>query len=213
MGTYESVVRPLISAMAAILGCLFLPPARSAASAARIGLGLNLGVALPSGDPTLRPGGIWHLTLDYCRSRRVSVALELGTAANEIHGDRTMSVYGVPRRVTVHAVSTLGLLVRWSFRASKVRPYLAGGVDYYTSWDDVEATATGGGGTFTRSGLGLQAGAGSALWLADRWDLYAEGLYHFATNSDDDARYGVIQGGLRFFLGRREAPAPRPGPP
>jgi len=29
-------------------------------------------------------------------------------------------------------------------------------------------------------------------------------LYHFATDRDDDARFAVVQGGLWFYLGRRD---------
>jgi len=171
----------------------------------KLAAGLNVGIDVPPGHEGLGLGGAWQLGIHVATSERLSLALEIGTAANESDPDRRVIVSGLPRNVSLHAVSTLGVLARRALRAGKVRPYIAGGVDYYTSWDDYRATLTQAAGTKWRSGLGVQLGAGSAIWIASRWDLCAEGLYHFATDADDDARYLVLQGGLRFFFGRRHS--------
>lgn len=188
--------------------CLVSAPMCQAVAGERGGklaAGLNVGFDIPSGHEGLGPGGVWHLGIHLAPSERLSLAFEVGTAANESDPSRMVIVSGVPRNVTLHAVSTLGVLARRTLRPGTVRPYIAGGADLYTSWDDYRATPTQEAGTLRRSGLGLQVGTGSAFWIASRWDLCAEGLYHFATDADNDARYFVLRGGLLFYFGRRHS--------
>ncbi|HEY6221971.1 MAG TPA: hypothetical protein VIX13_05490, partial [Candidatus Eisenbacteria bacterium] len=73
-----------------------------------ITVGANIGVALPSGDPSLGIGGVWHLALGVSPNQSLALALEIGTAANSVDADRTVVVSGVYREVSLHAVSTLG---------------------------------------------------------------------------------------------------------
>lgn len=167
-----------------------------------IGVGFNIGFDLPSGDATLGPGGVWHIALDYSPSARLSLAAEVGTAANTTDADRTVPVHVIPREVTLHAVSTAGLVARYGLTRDAPSPYLLLGVDYYTSWDDLRETPQISG-TVTRAGLGLPVGAGILLQASSRWDFYGEGLYHVALGSDDDAAYAAFQCGIRYRLGRR----------
>lgn len=191
-------------ALVALVTCLTAVPFGGVAVAGgTVAIGANAGVALPNGDSSLGAGGVWHVSLGVTPSQSLAMALELGTAANETDADRTVVVSGVTREVTLHAVSTLGVVARQVLRAGRLHPYLAGGVGLYTSWDEIRATATQPADTITRSGMGLHAGAGLGLRLSGRWDLYGEGLYHFAPKAEDDARFFALQGGLRFHFGHR----------
>lgn len=195
----RALVPPVwVAASVVLVLCLAAPPLVSG----DIGLGINIGFDFPSGDATLDPGGIWHLALDYSPNERLSVAAEVGTAANTMDGNRTIPVNGIPRAVSLHAVSTLGLVGRYALRGQSPSPYLLLGADYYSSWDDLRETPQTSG-TVTRTGLGLPVGSGIMLRAHSRWDFYGEGFYHFALGSDDDARFAAIQFGIRYRLGRR----------
>jgi len=137
-------------------------------------------------------------------SEKLALALRIGTAANKSE-DRRVIIGNTPRIVDLHAVSVIGLLLRRDLSEGSVRPYLIAGLGYYTSWDDFHPGGNGGKGTVFRSGIGFQAGAGSALWLGRRFDAYGESLYHLAPDPNDDARYLAFLGGLRIFLGRKRS--------
>src|SRR5438093_11078432 len=113
----------------------------------KLAAGLNIGVDVPPGHKGLGPGGAWQVGVHVATSERLPLAFEIGTAANEPDSDRMVLVSGIPRNVSLHAVSTLSVLARRTLRAGKVRPYVAGGTDFYTSWDDYRATPTQGAGT------------------------------------------------------------------
>lgn len=61
----------------------------------------------------------------------------------------------------------------------------------------------------TWSALGLPIGAGVALWVSSRWDLYGGGLYYFVPDAADGARYTALQGGVRFYVVRGLPPSDR----
>lgn len=192
------VPRGCIALSVVVALCLAVPHLARAG----VGLGFNIGLDIPSGDATLGLGGVWHIALDYSPSTRLSLAAEVGTAANATDADRTVTVHGIPREVTLHAVSTAGLVARYGLRRYSPSPYLLLGADYYTSWDDLRETPQVRG-TVTRAGLGLPIGAGILLHASSRWDFYGEGLYHVALGSNDDAGYAALQCGVRYRLGRR----------
>jgi hypothetical protein len=166
-----------------------------------VAIGANLGVDFPAGD-ALGPGGVWHLAVDLAPGENMLIAAELGTAAFETGEERTVTIDGIPRDVIAHAVSTLGLVARRSLGTGGVRPYVAAGADWYTSWEDYDSP-TGREWTTNATGLGLLFGVGGVLAVSGRLDAYAEGVYHLATHAEADARYAALQGGLRFYMSAR----------
>lgn len=193
------LLRNRLALVVAVVCCIAATPSLARGSVA---VGFNIGLDIPSGDSTLGPGGVWHLALDYVQSPRLSIAAELGTAANPTDADRTVLVHGIPREISFHAVSTLGLVARYGVRPDTQIPYVLLGADYYFSWDELRDTPEASG-TSGRDGFGLPFGAGILLKASSRWDFYGEGLYHLALDADDDASYAAFQGGIRFHFARR----------
>ena len=168
-----------------------------------LSLGFNFGADIPPGSYTFGYGGVWHVVAGLPVSRSLSLAFEIGTAANKIENGRSIVLGGVPRKSSIHAVSTLGIIARRSLGHSKLHPYFAIGANWYTEWDEITAPATQPAASPFRAGPGIQGGVGSALWLGSRWDVLGEGVYHFALDSGHEARFMMLRSGLRYYFGHR----------
>lgn len=182
-----------------ILLCAGLALPGTAAAGPRIGLGAGVGIDWPRSEPSLLPGGVWRFSLDYSVSESFSLAMELGAAENDTDV-RVVYVGGAWYHSRLHGVTTLAMIGRYAPQSGAVRPYLAFGPSYYFSWDELQPTPTVSG-TEGQYGFGIVIGAGSSFRVWSRLDLFAEGDYHYATDSEDDARFVMVQAGLRFYLG------------
>ncbi len=191
----------------AVAASLLLLPTGASAGPGKAALGFNLGIDVPGGGNGLAVGGVWHLVVAIPMSPSWSVAFEVGTEANSVDGSRYLVHDGEYRQSTLHAVSTLGLLARYQLGTRATRPYLAGGVHYYTAWDNVEASSTSGAEVLvTATGFAPHFGAGVAFRLGSHWDMITEGLYYSAPNDRSEASFGAFRGGIWFFFGGRPSP-------
>jgi len=171
-------------------------------STGKFSLGVNLGLDYPEHQGM---GGVWHVAAGVPVNRSLSIGLELGTAFHAAEKGRTVWVNAIPRTSSMHAVSTLGILFRRSFGSGPLRPHVTAGVDWYTEWDDLDATATQSACTAWWSGVGFQGGLGSTLRLGSHWDLLGEAVYHLETKSTSDANFLMLRSGIHFFW-RKRAP-------